>query len=243
MTDKNVLPIIVKKEVDDTHYYFVNEEYYPSVTAILDQAAPVGYGLRSWLLANTAESADEIKSTTAALGSKLHDAYQSLLLGKKLNMLDGYPSTKEKKHIVSFYNWFAGFAPDITSIQTEHTVASVSLKYAGTLDLAIMRNNERWIIDFKTTSGIYYSHELQVVAYKRAYEEMYKVNVDHVAILRTGTRHKDGFEFKEVTRGFGDFKAVYDTYLAMNGGEIPAPPLINTYPLEVQLFVPADEKK
>lgn len=243
MTEQNILPVIVKKEVDDTHYYFVNDEYFPSVTGILDQAAPMGYGMRSWLLNNTPESAEEIKNTTAGLGSKMHAAYEQLLLGNKLDLFNDFPYTKEKKHIATFCKWFAEFKPDISTIQAEHVVASVSMKYAGTLDLAVRRDDGLWIIDFKTTSGIYFSHELQVVAYKRAYEEMYKVNVDHVGILRTGTRHKDGYEFKEVDRSFEEFQAVYQTYLSLNGGKIQPPPLIDSYPLSVQLFAPKDEEK
>lgn len=234
--NKPILPVIVRKEVDDAHYYFVNEQYFPSVTHILGEAAPMAYGMRRWLLNNTPESADEILNTTSGFGSKMHDAYQQLLLGNKLNLLGDYPTTKEKKHIKVFCDWFAEFKPDLATIQTEHTVASVSMRFAGTLDLAVRRNDELWIIDFKTTSGIYYSHELQLAAYKRAYEEMYKVAVDHTAVLRTGTKHKAGYEFKEVNRDFTEFQSVYNTYLSINDGKIPDPPLIDVYPTEVQLF-------
>jgi CRISPR/Cas system-associated exonuclease Cas4 (RecB family) len=243
MNDQKILPVIVRKEVDDKHYYFVNEQYYPSVTAILDEAAPVGFGLRNWLLNNTAESAEEIKNTTADLGTKMHDAFQSLLLGNKLNLADEFKLMKEKKHIATFCQWFADFAPDISTIQTEHTVASVTHKYAGTLDLAIRKDGELWIVDFKTGSGIYFSHELQLTAYKFAYEEMYGVKVDHVAVLRTGSRHKSGYEFKEIVRDFSEFERVYGTYLALHDGKIPDPPVMDAYPLEVQLFVPAIKPK
>src|SRR6266567_6238652 len=89
---------IVRKEIDNTHYYFVNEEWYPGVTSILDEAAPMGYGLRNFLLTNTPESAQEIKDTTAGLGSKLHDAYEKLLNGEELSLIRDYTTTKEKKH-------------------------------------------------------------------------------------------------------------------------------------------------
>jgi len=243
MNTPKILPVIVRKEVDSSHYYFVNDEYYPSVTAILDEAAPVGFGLKNWLLNQTPESAAEIKNTSADFGTKMHHAYQSLLLGNKLNLASDYTMTKEKKYIATFCKWFATFNPDISTIQTEHTVASVIHKYAGTLDLAVMKDGELWIIDFKNTSGIYFSHELQIAAYKNAYEEMYDVKVAHTAICRFGTRHKDGYEFKEITRGYDEFYGVYRTYIALHDGKIPDPPVINAYPDEVQLFVPAIQPK
>ena len=39
---------IVRKEIDDSHYYFVDGEFYPGVTSILEEAAPVPYALKQW---------------------------------------------------------------------------------------------------------------------------------------------------------------------------------------------------
>jgi len=241
MSDDNKQPVllppkIVRVEVDDQHYYFVNDEFFPSVTKILDEAGPVAWALKNWLLTNTPESANEIKTTTADFGTLMHDAYQRLLLGDEISLKDDFNNTKAKKHLMSFHRWFHEFAPDVNTMQTEHTVASVKNKFAGTLDLSCKKDGELWIIDFKTTSGIYYSHELQLTAYKIAYEELYKVKVDHVGILRTGTRHKSEFEFKEITREPQEFLNVYQTYLSLNGGEIPKPPDIKAYPDTIKLF-------
>lgn len=234
-------PKIVRIEQDGTHYYYVNDEFYPSVTRILDEAGPVPWALKNWMLTNTPESADEIKKATADFGTLMHDAYQRLLLGDEVNLEEDFTDTKSKRNIMSFHRWFYKFAPDAKTIQAEHTVASVSHKFAGTLDLAVEKDGELFIIDFKTTSGIYYSHELQLTAYKMAYEEMYKRKVDKVAIVRTGTRHKDEYEFKEVERDPQEFLNVYQTYLSLNGGKIPDPPNIKDYPKTVKLYenVPA----
>lgn len=233
---KLLLPEIVRKEFDNSHYYWVNGEYFPGVTAILDEAAPTPWALKNWMLNNTPESADEIRTTTKDFGSKMHEAYQKLLLGMELDLVNDYPSVKEKKHLMSFQKWFTGFAPDLTSLKPEHTVASVAYKFAGTLDLACYKGGELWIIDFKTTTGIYFSHELQLAAYGQAYREMYGTKLAHIAVLRTGTRHKDGFEFKEITRPFEDFVGVYQTYLSLHDGKIPDPPQIDIYPEKIKLW-------
>lgn len=233
----NTQPIeIVRRELDTEHYYWVNGEFFPGVTKILDEAAPTPYALKQFFINNNSQEIAEIKESTGGFGSKLHDAYEKLLNGVELNLKDDYPTTKEKKHLASFYEWYQEVKP--TNLQTEQTVASLTHRYAGTLDLFCMINGEAWIIDFKTSNGIYWSHELQLAAYKQAYEETYpEVSVQHVGILRTGSKHKKGYEFKEITRPFEDFKQVYNTYLSMHDGKIPEPPSIDVYPDKLKLEI------
>ena len=184
---------IVKKEIDDSHYYFVNDEFYPGVTSIIDEAAPMGYGLRMFLQNNTREEAEEIKNTAGDFGSKLHDAYERLINGFELNLAEEYPTTKEKKHLLSFYDWFNTHKP--TGIKSEFVVASLTYKYAGTMDALCTINGETWLIDWKTSKAIHKNHEYQVAAYKQAYEEMTGEKIDHVAILKTGSVHNTSFLF------------------------------------------------
>jgi len=138
--------------------------------------------------------------------------------------------------LMSFHNWFHTFNPDLKSIQSEQVVGSKKYKYAGTLDLVCIKDGELWIIDFKTSAGIYPNYERQVSAYKQAYEEMYGVEIKHTAILRTGTTHKIKYEFKEVNKPFQSFLNVYQTYLDENGGKIPEPPLVDAYPNTLKLI-------
>lgn len=100
------------------------------------------------------------------------------------------------------------------------------------------------LLDFKTTSGIYFSHKLQLGAYKLAAEQMFGRKIDLCGIVRFGTRHKAGYEMKLVD---GDnfshtFMNVVDTYKMLNNGKLPDPPQIDVYPETIQL-VEADAKK
>lgn len=230
---KTPLYQVIRRDIDDTHYYYVGDRFLPSVTKILDEGAPTPFALKQFFLNNTPESAEEIKNITGNLGTKMHDAFEQLLNGVELNLKDNYPTMKEKRHLICFYNWYNDFKPD--ALATEFTVASIAEGYAGTMDLLCQVDGKTWLIDFKTSSGIYYNHELQVVAYKKAYEEMYEEKVDHVAILRTNTKHKCGYEFKEITRDFQDFKNVFETYKSRYGGKIPEPPKIDVYPETLKL--------
>lgn len=232
---------VVRKEIDDSHYYWIDDEFVPATTEILGVAGPVEYGLRSFWQNNSASEAQKIVDQAKDFGSLVHDAIEQLLNGESINMLEwqsAMPHYKKDfaKHIMSFYNWFYEFKPDIESVKSEHVVGSKKYKYGGTVDLYCEKDGEAWIIDFKTSSGIYLSHELQLAAYKQAYEEYTGKAINKVAILRTGSRHKAGYEFKEIETNFGAFENVYQTYLHMNGGKIPEPPEVTVYPEELRLY-------
>lgn len=228
---------IVKKEIDDSHYYWIDGEFVPGVTTILDQAAPVGYGLMAFFKNNSVDEINKKSNEAKEFGSLIHDAIERLLNGEELDLTSPeYNLTKIKKHLMSFHNWFHEFNPDLDSIQSEQIVGSKEYKYAGTLDLACKKDGELWIVDFKTSAGIYPNYERQVAAYKHAYEEMYGVKVAHTAILRTGTNHRVKYEFKEVDRPFDSFLTVYKTYVEENEGKIPEPPEVDVYPDKLKII-------
>lgn len=94
------------------------------------------------------------------------------------------------------------------------------------------------VIDWKTSNGIHYAHEKQIIAYRQMYNESYAQEqpVTHCAIWRVSTRHKCGFELKLVQGEFASFRNIYDTYLDMNGGVIPEPPRLTVWPKKLQLL-------
>lgn len=267
------LPSIVKKEIDDSHFYFVNGEYYPGVTTILEEAAPVGPELKQYFIKNSQEEIKKKSEESLEIGSSAHEAIAHLLMGEEIDLNEvTLPngkvvkrSIKEKKSIIGFSNWFTIVKP--TNYLTEHTVASVSMKYAGTLDFAgwlpsenitkaltdksaknfkAVKEEDFWIIDWKTSAGIYYNYQLQGMAYKKAYEEMYGIHVDHVGIVRVGTNHSNKYEFVEVTPDqaeFVDFENVYKTYLKLHGGKIPQPPTMDVYPSKLKIVASPAENK
>lgn len=231
---------IVQKMVDDTHYYWVDGEFFPSVTRILDVAAPKEYGLINWFKNNTAEDIEAKSKEAVDNGTLVHDACEKLLNGIEISIKD-YP-VRAKKALMSLASedsqklgWFETYKP--TNITTEQMVASKELKYAGTLDLVCNINGKRCLVDFKTNkSAIYFSNKLQVMAYKKAYEESTGDKIDECYVLRLGSQHKVGYEFLKVEDvTVNDFMKVYGIYLTMNGGKIEDPPVIDVYPETLKL--------
>lgn len=240
---------LIRFETDISHYYFLDEQFLPGVSTILSEASPTPYGLKAFWQNNTKEEADAIFNSAGDFGSKMHDAFERLLLAQELNMLIDYPSMREKKCLTSFKDWFSYYKP--TEFESEQPIASAKYKYAGTLDFVGVINGERWLIDFKTSNAIHYSHQLQVLAYKQAYEESYGVKIDRVGIVRLGTTHKGngepkdgkikevgkGWEFRELTKyTIDDFMNIYKTYLSLHNGVIPEPSEIVVYPETLKLL-------
>lgn len=237
---KKIAPFqVVRKDIDDEHFYYIDSEFVPGVTTILGEAGPVGYGLRNHWQTNTKSESEKILTISGDFGTLIHDAIERLLHGEELDLKRDYSDTLYKdarKHIMSFHDWFHAFKPDVKSIKPEFVVGSKKYKYGGTLDLFCTKDKESWVIDFKTASGIYSNHERQIAAYKHAYEEMTGKKIDKMGILRTGSRHKAGYEFKEVDRPFKSFLNVYETYLDEHGGKIPEPPLVDVYPERLRII-------
>lgn len=245
---------IVRLDTDFTHYYWLNEEFVKGITSILDEAGPVGVGLREFWKENTKEESEQKLKTAQEFGSKMHDAAERLLNAEKLNLLVDYPTQKEKRTLAAFQDWFQEWKP--TDIESEQTVAMKSkIKVAGTLDLRCTIGQESFIIDFKTSKTHQKKDEWQVRAYKQAYFESFGVGVKNCGVLRLGTIHKGanpkmldltsgsvpltgkGWEFKVIEKTTPDpFYKVFDTFLELHDGVIPEPPEIEVYPETMQLL-------
>ena len=226
---------IVQKVIDDTHFYWVDGEFMPSVSHILDIAAPKEFGLINFFKTNTPEEIDAISGKAKENGTLLHDACDKLLNGLEIPLKD-YP-LKAKKALLSLVQWYDATLPK--NISTEQMVASKINKYAGTLDLVCTIGGKRVLVDFKTNKGgIYFTNKLQIMAYKQAYEETTGDKIDECWILRLGTTHKVGYEYKRIDDvSIQDFMNVYQVYLRMNGGKVEEPPLIDEYPDVLKLNI------
>lgn len=251
-------PVIIKKEINDEHYYYVGESedaqpiFFPSVTKILHEAMPMPIGLKMWLGDVGNERAEQKLNNAAARGTLLHQACESLLYGEELEIKNF--DRKDQKCLVSFINWFAEFQP--TDIEIEQMVAS-TLKYAGTLDIRCRLKPEtlaqlkikpqrpetdKWIIDLKTSRSIYLDHKLQITAYEEANYEMTGERSNR-AILHLNPLTKRGYTFDADMTHEGapitidSFMCVYHMYKMLNGGVIPEPEEIEAYPEKLKLNI------
>lgn len=214
--------------VNDKHFYKVGEEYYPSVTTIL-QALAKGIGFNKYMFSKTEVEAKQELEEAGLAGSKIHNAIEQLIAGRQFNYQDiEYVDDKGMAHrgltpeeankLKTFIRWWHEYQPRVFA--SEKIVYSKTHKYAGTMDFigtikegkidkkSKTPDKDLWfIIDWKTSGGIYPSYEMQVTSYAQAEMEMTEKKIDKVAILRIGTRHKAGYEFKILDNISGPYRA------------------------------------
>lgn len=226
--------------VNVDHVYQVGEEYYPSVTTILGALAK-GKGFDIWLQSHSTEESQDILETAGLAGSKIHHAIELLLGGKRVIPSefvyvdkDGVEhkglKPEESFKLGTFIRWWFEYRPKLLAV--EKIVYSEQRKYAGSVDFigtikeglidkkSKTPNNElMFVIDWKSSKAIYPSYEMQVAAYAQAEMEMTGKKVDRIAILRLGSKHKAGYEFKiidSIAQPYKTFLGVMEAWKYQN---------------------------
>ena len=101
-----------------------------------------------------------------------HDPYPSLQCDEALNGYKAFLAWEELNHV----EW----------LESEVTVYSVNHGYAGRFDAIANVNGHRFLIDFKTSKGVWDEHRYQVCAYRQAYNEMLREGqepIENLAVL------------------------------------------------------------
>lgn len=227
---------VVQITTTDERWYEVKDRFIPSVTWICD-SYPKGIAFYKWLAdKKNWDEAEAQRDSAGAQGSKVHKAIEDLLNKKEVKMNDKYLNTKteemeeltvsEWEAIMSFENWYKETKPEV--IDKEFTV--IGDNYAGTVDLLCVIDNKVWIIDFKTSQYIWPAHELQVSAYRNAFQGK---PVEHIGILQLGyRRNKRLWKLTEVDDKYDLFQHAYAIWQNEHGGEKPRQ---KDYPLKIQL--------
>ena len=227
-------------------------EWRPSVTWICDVGYPKGRGFMNWLK-NHGNESDDIARLAAERGYKVHRAIASLNEGNVVGIDDIFdngegqesPLTAEEYlAVMSFVQFWEDGAcdeyeilesertlwPDAAACETKYSTPSKYFEFAGTLDLKVRRRSDDTvgIIDMKTSSNIWPSHEMQVSAYARA------EGADWQAILQLNYQRnkKQKYKFTLVDDCFDLFCA---TYTIWQREAENMQPLQRDYPLELKL--------
>ena len=220
--------------------------YYPSVTTIL-QYMPKNKFFDNWLK-NVGHNADLIMRKAGKEGTQVHEAAESLVLGKEVNWMDDYGNAKYSQivweMILKFYDFWSTYKPEL--ISTEEFVFSDKFKYAGTSDLLVKMDGETWLLDLKTSNNLHRSYNLQLAAYAKAIEETKNIKIDRTGIIwlkastRSASKKKGiyqgkGWQIKnidEIDYNFDLFQTIYKLYLLENPN---TQPIYKSYPTTLKL--------
>jgi hypothetical protein len=135
-------------------------------------------------------------------GTDIHEWLEAALLGRGLPTLAA-EAEKYRPAAQGWLDWFGEAKGRV--LATEQTF--LHDQYAGTADLVCEVGGERWLVDFKTSKGLYESVALQLSALAAAYclpDESDNWEFDRLVAVRIG---EDGWEMAEVLDPEGSFAA------------------------------------
>ena len=231
----------------DIRFYKRKEKYYPSVTSIL-QYFPKGKFFEDWLK-QVGYNADIIIKKSADEGTATHSLIEQYLEGKELAWLDDrgnalYPLNVWKMFL-KFVDFWETHKP--TLVESEIHLFSDKHEFAGTCDLVVEINNEKWILDIKTSNSLHTSYDLQLAAYSESRNELYEEKIDRIGILwlksskhgpdKSGKKIQGrGWELYESPRSIKEnfelFTKVYDLFKLENPNNKP---VLEDFPYKIKL--------
>lgn len=110
-------------------------------------------------------------------GTMVHGAIETILKGGREPEA---PSPEALSALVAFYEWRDAHA--LTPIETEVTVYGNG--YAGTADLVAILDGKTYLVDFKTSTGVWPENYLQVAAYRAAWNRTHERQIEGHGVLR-----------------------------------------------------------
>ena len=232
----------------DQRFYRRNDEYYPSVSSILNYF-PKNQFFHSWLK-DVGHNSDIIASKAAAEGTQVHNAVEAFLNGEEIKWLDAFGNAMYSldvwKMILKFADFWNKYKPEL--VATEYHLFSDKYKYAGTADIIVRLNDKLWLLDVKTSNSLHTSYDLQLAAYAKAWSETHNESIEETGILwlKASTRGEDkkgekiqgaGWQLKvvsDIDRNFEMFTKIQDIYHLENPDAKPA---TETLPTTVKIEV------
>lgn len=182
---------------EDSRFYIVGGQYFPSVTTILD-AFPKGHQLVKWVGDNGNMESNRIKTLAGQKGTIVHNSIERLLDGDKLDYRDF--EEDEWDYLQGFTNFCEDYKPQ--TIEKEHTIISYEKQYAGTMDWSgfVYKKGEKLFarVDWKTSNYIHDEYDIQLSAYDAAEVEAGKPAADILLIVQLGTKTKRKYSVHEV---------------------------------------------
>lgn len=223
--------------VNKDHVYQVGEEFLPSVTTILSAVAKgKGFNTwlqthtpeeSDEILTQAGLSGSKCHHAIERMISGQRVVPEEFVYTDDDGIEHKGFTPEESRKLTSFVRWWFEYRPKVLAF--EKIVYSESRKYAGTVDFigqikvgtliankaikaceTTMAPDEyaMLVLDWKTNkSGIYATNIMQAAAYAMAEMEMTGKKVNMIGILRLGTKHKAGYEFKVLPSILEPYKA------------------------------------
>jgi hypothetical protein len=146
-------------------------EIVPGVTTILSsQLAWNKNALIAWARreALAGQDPNKIRDEAADSGTCTHYLIECHIKGIEPDLSDFTKAQIDKAEtgFLGFLDWEKDNALKYDKL--EYGVIHNALRYGGTIDMIARKNGSVWLLDIKTSKGIYAEHKIQVSAYSKA---------------------------------------------------------------------------
>lgn len=210
------------------HWYWSEklQKWLPSVTTITGMY-PKGEGFSRWMgKQESYESSIEERDKAGERGTRIHKVAERILNGETVKFdeyheeskLDIMTTASEWKMVEGFGNFLRDKKP--TVLRVESRVLNEHDEYGGTVDCILKIDGVKFIVDMKTSSGLYFSHEMQIAAYRRALD----MDDAMLALLHLKSKNKCGYQFKVLDSDvdlYGNFLACKKIWESFDGRDGP----------------------
>ncbi len=155
---------------DEKDHYICERRKLVRVSTILETLDKKA--LRYYYGKHGTQEAERLSRMEAATGTFAHSYIKSFFTGEVFRDWDTVQQEKYFSSIRNFHEFEEKF--DLRPVFIEKTVYSLKLGYAGTFDGLFWVGKRLVLMDWKTSSGIWDSYQLQLIAYKLALKELIK---------------------------------------------------------------------
>jgi len=126
------------------------------------------------------------RDDAGVVGTKIHDYIEQYLYNK----VEPEIFNLEMKNSFSLFKDWLDKQKNFKIIFTERKVYSKQYNYTGTTDFLFQRDDEYFILDWKTSSGIYPNFYLQLTGYAMALEEELDIKISKGIIANFPKKNK-----------------------------------------------------
>jgi len=159
---------------------------------------------------NLYDSRDKAANVGTIVHARIMAYYQGEEIDNTNIALDIWKATENS--MVSFYEWAR--PRNVKPITVEEPLISEKYGYGGTPDIYGLMDGEKTLLDFKTGSGLYDEHYIQLAAYLQLFKEA-KYKVKKIIILNIPKTADDSFTLKSISANEYSMKLRFKKFLKL----------------------------
>ena len=184
----------------------------PGVTTIID--SNLGWNKRilmAWAKnqAMAGHDPDKVLTDAGDTGTCAHHMIECHITGEEVDLSDFTKNQIDRAEngFLGFLEWEKQNKP--MYLDTEIEVISEKYLYGGTCDIVAQIKDEMWMIDLKTSKGIYPEFIIQLAAYSHAHHELIGTEINKFCLLHlnkeTGVFTPHMIAAEQITAGWRAF--------------------------------------